>query len=48
VLNVHTPCQDKSNDVRDSFSEELGRVVSQLPRYDMNILLGDISVKVGR
>jgi hypothetical protein len=44
---VHTPCE-KSDDVKDSFYEELGRVFDQYPRYDMNILLGDFNAKVGR
>jgi hypothetical protein len=48
VLNVHTPCEDKGDDVKDSFYEELGRVYDQFPRYDMKILLGDFNVKVGR
>jgi hypothetical protein len=37
VLNVHAPCEDKSDDVKDSFYEELGRVFDQFPRYDMKI-----------
>jgi endonuclease/exonuclease/phosphatase family metal-dependent hydrolase len=48
VLNVHAPCEDKSDDVKDSFYEELARVFDQFPRYDMNILLGDFNAKVGR
>jgi hypothetical protein len=48
VLNVHAPCEDKGDDVKDSFYEELGRVFDQFPRYDMNILLGDFNAKVGR
>jgi exonuclease III len=48
VLNVHTPCEDKSNDVKDSFYEELGCVFDQFPRYNMKILLDDFNVKVGR
>jgi exonuclease III len=32
VLNVHAPCEDKSDDVKDSFYEELGRVFDQFPR----------------
>jgi hypothetical protein len=27
VLNVHAPCEDKGNGVKDSFYEELGRVL---------------------
>jgi exonuclease III len=48
VLNVHAPCEDKSDDVKDSFYEELGCVFDQFPRYDMRILLGDINAKIGR
>jgi hypothetical protein len=48
VLNVHAPCQDKGDDVKDSFYEELGRVFDQFPRYDMKRLLGDFNAKVGR
>jgi exonuclease III len=48
VLNVHAPCENKSDDIKGSFYEELGCVFSQFPRYNMNILLGDFNVKVGR
>jgi exonuclease III len=45
---VHAPCEDTSDDVKDNFYEELGRVFDQFPRYDMKILLGDFNAKVGR
>jgi hypothetical protein len=48
VLNVHGPCEDKGDDVRDSFYKELGRVFDQFPRYDMKVLLGDFNAEVGR
>jgi hypothetical protein len=48
VLNVHSPCENKGDDVKDSFCQELGRVFDQFSRYDMNILLGDLNAKVGR
>jgi hypothetical protein len=34
--------------LKDSFCEEEGRVFYLFPRYDMKILLGDFSAKVGR
>jgi hypothetical protein len=37
VLNVHAPCDDKSDDVKDSVYDELGRVFDQFPRYNMKI-----------
>jgi hypothetical protein len=40
VLNVHAPTEDKIDDVKDSFYEEL--------ECHMKILLGDFNAKVGR
>ena len=48
VLNVHAPSEDKSDDSKDSFYEELEQVFDHFPRYHMKILLGDFNVKVGR
>jgi hypothetical protein len=48
VLNVHAPCEDKGDNVKDNFYEELGHVFGQFPRYVMKILLGDFNAKVGR
>jgi hypothetical protein len=48
VLSVHAPCEDKGDDVKDSFYEELGRVSDDFLRYDMNIFLFDFNAKIGR
>jgi endonuclease/exonuclease/phosphatase family metal-dependent hydrolase len=48
VLNVHAPAEDKTDDVKDSFYEELERVFDEFPKYHMKILLGDFNAKVGR
>jgi hypothetical protein len=45
---VHASCEDDLDDVKDSFYEELWCVFNQFRRYDMKILLGDFSAKVGR
>jgi hypothetical protein len=47
VLNVQVPCEDKGDEEKDSFFEELGRIFDQFPRYDMKIILGDFNAKVG-
>jgi endonuclease/exonuclease/phosphatase family metal-dependent hydrolase len=41
---VHSPCEEKSDDVKGCFYEELG----QISKYGMKILLGDFNAKVGR
>jgi hypothetical protein len=48
VPNVHAPTEDKTDDVKDSFCEELERVFDKFPKYHMKILLGDFIARVGR
>jgi hypothetical protein len=48
VLNVHAPSEDKSDDSKDSFYEELEQVFDHFPRYHMKILLRDLNANVGR
>jgi hypothetical protein len=48
VVNVHAPCEYTSDDIKDSFYKELGRVFDQFPRNDMKILLRDFNAQVGR
>jgi hypothetical protein len=45
---VHAPIEDKDDDIKDSFYEELEQVFDQFPKYHMKILLGDFNAKVGR
>jgi hypothetical protein len=40
-LNIHAPTEDKINDVKVSFYEELERVFDKFPKYHKKILLGD-------
>jgi hypothetical protein len=48
VLNVHAPTEDKTDDVKDSFYEEVEPVFDKFPKYHMKILLGDVNAEVGR
>jgi exonuclease III len=48
VINVHAPSEDKSDDSKDSFYEQLKQVFNNFPKYRKKILLGDFNVKVGR
>jgi hypothetical protein len=47
VLNVHDPTEDKTVDVKDSFSEELERVFDKFPKRHPKILLRYFNAKVG-
>jgi hypothetical protein len=48
VLNVHVPTEDKTDDVRDSFYEELKRVFDKFLKYHMKFLLGNFNANAGR
>jgi endonuclease/exonuclease/phosphatase family metal-dependent hydrolase len=48
VLTVHAPTEEKGDDSKDSFYEELEGVFYHFPKYHMKILLGDFNAKVGR
>jgi hypothetical protein len=48
VLNVLAPAEDKIDDIKDRFYEELEQVFDTFLKYHMKILLGDFNAKVGR
>jgi hypothetical protein len=48
VLNVHAPTEDKTDNVKASFYEELERVLDRFPKYHLKILFGNFSAKVGK
>jgi hypothetical protein len=48
VLNMQAPTEDKDDDIKDRFYEELEQISDQSPRYHMKILLGDLNANVGR
>jgi len=45
---VHAPSDEKSDESKDSFYEELEQVFDHFPKYHMKMLLGDFNAKVGR
>jgi hypothetical protein len=47
VLNVHAPTEDKIDNIKNRFYEELEHAFDKFPEYHMKILLGDFNAKVG-
>jgi len=47
VLNVHAPSEEKSDDSKDSFYEDLEHL-NHFSKYHMKSLEGDFNAKVGR
>jgi hypothetical protein len=48
VMNAHAPKENKIDDMKDSFYDELERVSETFPKYHMKILLGDFNAKGGK
>jgi hypothetical protein len=48
VLNLHAPSEERSDNSKDSFYEDLEQVFDHFPKYYMKIPLGDFNAKVGR
>jgi hypothetical protein len=48
VLNVHAPTEEKSDNSKDSFYNELEHFFYHFPKYHMKILLGNFNAKLGR
>jgi hypothetical protein len=44
---VHAPSEEKSDDSKDSFYEELEQIFYHFPEYHMKILLRDFNAKWG-
>jgi hypothetical protein len=45
---VHATSEEKSDDSKDCFYEQIEEVFNHFPNYHMKILLRDLSVKLGR
>ena len=48
VANVHAPSEEKRDEAKVSFYEELDQVFDHFPKYHMKMLLADFNAKVGR
>ncbi|PNF37258.1 hypothetical protein B7P43_G00390 [Cryptotermes secundus] len=47
VLNVHAPTEDKIDEVKSKFYEELEHVLGKITKYHKKILLGNFNANVG-
>ena len=45
---MHAPSEEKSEELKDSFYEELEEEFNHFPKYHMKILLRDFNAKLAR
>lgn len=48
VINGHAPTEEKDEDEKDQFYEELERIIDSSPSHDMKIVLGDFNAQIGK
>ena len=48
VPNMHEQTEEKNDDWKDSFYDELHKVFNHFPKCHVKVLLGDFSAKLGR
>ena len=47
LICAHAPTEDKEDEVKDVFYEQLEQAYGSLPAYDMKLVLGDFNAQVG-
>ena len=48
LINVCTPTEDKEEDIKERFYEELQITQDTVPKHDPTIILGDMNAKLGK
>ncbi|XP_050439094.1 uncharacterized protein LOC126844740 [Adelges cooleyi] len=48
IINCYAPTEDKDDETKDKFYDELERVVNSLPTHCIKMIVGDLNAKVGR
>ena len=47
VIQVYAPTNEADDEVKDDFYEQLQKIVDEVPRHDMLLVIGDWNAKVG-
>jgi endonuclease/exonuclease/phosphatase family metal-dependent hydrolase len=47
VISAHAPTNDKHDQEKERFYENLEEICNRIPRHDMVIIMGDFNTKLG-
>ena len=48
LICVHAPTEEKDDDEKDNFYEDLDQIYEECPKRDVKIILGDLNAKIGQ
>jgi hypothetical protein len=48
LINIYAPTEDKEEDIKEQFYEELQRTQGKVPKHYVTIILGDMNAKLGK
>jgi exonuclease III len=48
LINTYAPTEDKEDDIKEQFYEELKRAQDRFPKHYVKIILGDMKAKLGK
>jgi len=48
LINIYVPTEDKEEEIKEQFYEELQRTQDRVPGHDATIILGDMNTKLGK
>lgn len=48
IINIHAPTEEKKEEEKEMFYEELERVVNIIPKNNIKMVIGDANAKVGK
>lgn len=47
IITVYAPTNDATDETKEIFIEQLDRVITGTPKYDILLVMGDFNAKVG-
>ena len=48
LINIYAPTEDKEENIKEQFYEELQRTQYEFPKHDLTVILGDMNAKLGK
>jgi len=48
LINAYAPTEDKTEEIKEQFYDDLQSMVHKVPKSDLTIILGDVNTKLGK